>query len=78
LSIAEHLSCVAGLQLEDAGGEYRAGDVLLFRLPVAQFHLGIVEADGALIHAHAGLRRVVVTPPPFAWPVERHWRLQQS
>jgi cell wall-associated NlpC family hydrolase len=78
LTIDKHLSCVSALQLHEASGVLRPGDVLLFRLPAAQFHLGVVSARGALVHAHAGLRRVVVTPPPFAWRVDRHWRLSCS
>jgi cell wall-associated NlpC family hydrolase len=78
LTIDKHLGWVSALQLHDVSGVLRPGDVLLFRLPAAQFHLGVVSTRGALIHAHAGLRRVVVTSPPFAWRVDRHWRLSRS
>jgi hypothetical protein len=40
-----------------------------------QVHLLVVGTRGDLIHAHAGLGRVVATPPPCPWPIERHWRL---
>lgn len=42
-------------------GAGRVGDVALFALDAGQFHLGLIGAD-RLVHAHAGLRRVVETP----------------
>lgn len=39
----------------------RDGDVALIALPAGQFHLGLI-GGGRLVHAHAGLRRVVETP----------------
>lgn len=51
------------------------GDVLLFEVGPAQFHLAVTAADGGIIHAHAGLRRVVHTPFPLPWPIARQWRL---
>jgi murein DD-endopeptidase / murein LD-carboxypeptidase len=35
-----------------------------------------VSSTGGLVHAHAGLGKVVVTPAPLPWPIERHWRLR--
>lgn len=75
LAVDRQIASAAGLGLEEASGKAHAGDVLLFRLAAVQYHLGIVREDGALIHAHAGLGRVVVTPHPCGWPIERHWRL---
>lgn len=49
------------------------GDVMLVRPGAAQCHLMIVARSG-LIHAHAGLGRVVATPPPSPWPVLARWR----
>jgi cell wall-associated NlpC family hydrolase len=51
------------------------GDVLLFEVGPAQFHLAVTAADGGIIHAHAGLRRVVHTPFPLPWPIAHQWRL---
>jgi cell wall-associated NlpC family hydrolase len=59
--------------LAQAGGE-QAGDVLLMRTGPAQLHLG-VRVAGGLVHADAGLRRVVLRPGPVAWPVLGAWRL---
>jgi cell wall-associated NlpC family hydrolase len=59
-----------------ARGPIRPGDVLLVQPGPAQIHLLVVGPSGSLVHAHAGLGKVVVTPPPSPWPVARHWRLR--
>jgi cell wall-associated NlpC family hydrolase len=59
----------------EAGGTPAAGDLLLVRPGPAQVHLLVVGVRGDLIHAHAGLGRVVITPLPCPWPILRHWRL---
>lgn len=51
------------------------GDVLLAVPGPLQHHLLVAGPAGNLIHAHAGLRRVVATPGPPAWPIVRRWRL---
>ncbi len=53
-----------------------AGDLLLFDAGPAQLHLALVGLEGGIVHAHAGLGRVVHTPFPLPWPVVRHWRLR--
>jgi hypothetical protein len=60
---------------EPAAGPLRPGDLLLARPGPAQVHLLVAARDGGLIHADGGLGRVVLTPPPCPWPIERHWRL---
>jgi cell wall-associated NlpC family hydrolase len=60
----------------ETGGATEAGDLLLVRAGPGQVHLLVAGTTGDLIHAHAGLGRVVATPPPCPWPIERHWRLQ--
>ncbi|MCB5425234.1 C40 family peptidase [Altererythrobacter sp. CC-YST694] len=58
------------------------GDVLLVEPGPLQHHLLILGEDGAVIHAHAGLRRVVSTPwpstEPAPWPVLHRWRMIPS
>lgn len=49
-----------------------AGDVVILSTGPAQLHLGLWTGD-ALIHADAGLRRVVETPG-LPWPVVSIWR----
>lgn len=68
------LARAAGLR--PAPGIFEAGDVLLLRPSAAQYHLAICNARGGIIHAHAGLGRVVIGGLP-AWPVLRSWRLDQ-
>jgi len=51
----------------------RPGDILVIRAGPEQLHLGILTQTG-LIHADAGLRRVVERPGAFAWPVLSAWR----
>lgn len=46
----------------------RAGDLVLARAGVAQFHL-MIACVGGHIHAHAGLGRVVEMPGPSPWPI---------
>ncbi|MBL0925721.1 MAG: peptidoglycan endopeptidase [Sphingomonadaceae bacterium] len=50
-----------------------AGDFLICSPAPRQLHLLIADRTGA-VHAHAGLRRVVLTPFPLPWPVAGHWR----
>ena len=61
-----------------ARGAPEAGDLLLLRPGPAQAHLAIVGRTGGIVHAHAGLRRVVATPPPCPWPIERRWRVRPN
>jgi cell wall-associated NlpC family hydrolase len=77
-SFATQLECATGAGLDEVAGSPMAGDLLLVRPGPAQVHLGIVNAGGAFIHAHAGLGKVVATPPPLPWPIERHWRLRNN
>jgi cell wall-associated NlpC family hydrolase len=74
ISSALALAPFAGLA--DADGPVEPGDVLLARSGPAQHHLLIADTRGGFVHAHAGLRRVVATPGPLPWPVERRWRLK--
>lgn len=55
----------------------RAGDVALIAFDAGQFHLGLIGAD-RLVHAHAGLRRVVETPIDGIGQDMARWRLISS
>lgn len=55
------------------GGAWLHGDVLLVHVGTGQQHLILASPD-AHIHAHAGLRRVVLTPGAPAGPALGHWR----
>jgi cell wall-associated NlpC family hydrolase len=75
---ASQLGSAAEAGFAEVDGVRRPGDMLLLRTGPGQVHLGIVGRDGRLVHAHGGLGKVVRTPAPFPWPVERHWRLCQD
>jgi hypothetical protein len=64
----------AGLQRTDVS---RPGDVLVMRAGPAQLHVGIATEKG-LVHADAGLRRVVERPGSPEWPVLSIWRLREG
>jgi lipoprotein Spr len=66
----------AGLRRVE-GGHSGAGDILLMKAGPAQLHLGIATEAG-MVHAHAGLRRVVETPGVPPWPVLGRWRLGEA
>lgn len=74
---AAQIAGAAAAGFDEVAGAPQAGDVLLLRPGPAQVHLAIVGAGG-LIHAHTGLGRIVLTPPPLPWPIERHWRLRED
>lgn len=51
----------------------KPGDILLLDAGPAQLHLGLWTGD-SVIHADAGLRRVVETPGMPRWPIISIWR----
>jgi hypothetical protein len=55
----------------------RMGDVLLCELGAGQCHLGLGGAD-SVIHAHAGLGRVVESPWDADWAAADVWRVPDS
>lgn len=65
----------AGFGFIEASGDILPGDVLMFAVGAGQFHLGLAVGGGRLVHAHAGLRRVVRGPAGEAWRLAGHWRL---
>lgn len=71
---ARYRSCWAGLA--DADGS-RAGDVLLCLAGPRQLHLA-VRTPAGVVHADAGLRRVVERPGVLPWPVLMAWRIGES
>ncbi|HEY0596701.1 NlpC/P60 family protein [Sphingopyxis sp.] len=57
-----------------AHGAMRPGDVVLIAFDAGQFHLGLSGSE-TLVHAHAGLRRVVEAPLDTATRAAARWRL---
>lgn len=60
--------------VEAADNTLEDGDVLLLAAGPAQLHVAVAVPQG-IVHAHAGLRRIVRTPFPLPWPIIGHWRL---
>lgn len=69
--IAAFFDRAAFLHLENESA--RPGDILMCEPGARQFHLAVMTSRG-VVHAHAGLRRVVLTPLPLAWALTSHWR----
>lgn len=78
LAVAAWLPAAAQSGLVAAHGPIRAGDILLIGLGYAQHHLVIALDAVSVVHAHAGLRRVVRQPREAAWQIEAAWRLASS
>lgn len=72
----DSIAAVAGLTA--VGASARPGDVLFVRCAPDQFHLMIATTTGRYVHAHAGLKRVVLSRDPLAWPIVRQWRLIET
>lgn len=66
-------AALAAAGFAPTGGAGRAGDVALIAFGAGQFHLGLIGAD-RMVHAHAGLRRVVESPLDRSCDAAR-WRL---
>ena len=73
--ITGHLAMVLAAGFVPARGEALRGDMLLVRPGPAQQHLLIALGQNRFVHAHAGLRRVVIQTGLCGWPVLHHWRL---
>ena len=68
-----HLAPRSGLR--PSAGHVTAGEVLLIALANCQHHLVIAADTRTVIHAHAGLRRVVRQPLDASWQIQAKWRV---
>lgn len=75
LGIERWLPLVERSGLTPVTGPVREGDVLLIALGFGQHHLAIAIDPVSVVHAHAGLRRVVRQPRDPAWRIDATWRL---
>lgn len=64
--------------LVDASGPIAPGEVLLVRCSPLQLHVLVAAKADRFVHAHAGLRCVVLGPADPAWSIVGHWRLTPS
>ncbi len=69
-SYLEHFGFTELLDRDDI----QPGDIIMARPGPQQQHL-MIRTEQGYVHAHAGLRRVVLTPGPSPWPVIAGWRL---
>ena len=74
-SISIPHDALAAAGLTEARGSQRAGDVLLLRIAPAQVHAAVAVGAQVIVHAHAGLGRVVRAPVPGSWAPIGIWRL---
>lgn len=59
-------------------GEAKPGDVLLIEPAPGLRHLAVVSGAGLVVHAHAGLRRVVEGPVEAGWTILSIWQLAEE
>ena len=70
-----HLSSASRTGFDRVEGETLRGDLLMLRPGPSQHHLVIALGEKRFVHAHAGLRRVVLQTGLASWPLLQHWRL---
>ncbi|MEP7221683.1 MAG: hypothetical protein ABI673_03335 [Novosphingobium sp.] len=59
-----------------ATGSVEVGDICQFQPSPAQIHFAIAASGrNRFVEAHAGLRRVVLSPGPYPFPLVQSWRL---
>ena len=75
LSICKFVPLLHEAGFQPTSGSLAAGDLLLLRPSPGQFHLAINGSNDRMIHAHAGLGRVVSTPTPALASITARWRL---
>ncbi len=76
--ISLQLTVASKMGLAELDSEIGIGSILLLKVGPAQHHLGVISSRIGLLHAHAGLGRVVETPLYSLWPIVRHWRLADN
>ncbi|MYL96206.1 hypothetical protein GR702_00265 [Novosphingobium sp. FGD1] len=64
------------LGLATVTGPIEPGDVLMLRVSPCQLHFAVAAGPRAIVHAHAGLRRVALGALLEDWPIVAHWRLR--
>ncbi|MEL6237190.1 MAG: NlpC/P60 family protein [Pseudomonadota bacterium] len=74
-SIEPWLECATRWNLVSTEGPVQVGDVLIVVPGPSQHHIMIASQDGSVIHAHAGLKRVVHEPVRHAQSLVAHFHL---
>ena len=73
--VERHFSFAAKAGFAPAQGPLERGDLILAQPGPAQHHLLVALGGERFVHAHAGLRRVVLHSGPLPWPERARWRL---
>lgn len=74
--ISRYLPVAEANGLRLCNGPPEPGDVLLFNVGALQNHLAVSDGAGGLVHAHAGLLRVVHGTSDPDWQLLRQWRIR--
>ena len=74
-AIDRHLALAARAGFAPASGPVERGALVLTVPGPAQHHLLVALGSSRFVHAHAGLRRVVLQSGPLPWPERARWRL---
>ncbi len=73
----EHFADQLGFR--ECHGPFQPGDISLFQPSPAQLHFAISAlSTSGFVEAHAGLRRVVISPAPSPYPLLRLWRFNSE
>lgn len=78
LSVSHWLHHARQSGLTASPGHVHKGDVLLVALGHCQHHLAIATTSGRIVHAHAGLGKIVQQPLEPEWRIVAKWRLAPS
>lgn len=73
LPCLETLARQAGLL--PVSGATKTGDIVLVRCSPVQWHALVAVSSSRFVHAHAGLRRVVLSVEDPSWARAGHWHL---
>jgi cell wall-associated NlpC family hydrolase len=71
-AVAQELGLLA------TSGPIKPGDIVLLRVGPAQHPFAIAAQNGAFVHAHAGLRKVVCSPTLPDGALVAHWRFTSA
>lgn len=76
--LAQWLPSPQSCGFSDTRGPVKPGDFVILQPGPAQYHLAIALREGRWAHAHAGLRRVVISSELPPGPIAVHWRLRRN
>lgn len=69
------VAVASALGLIATNRSYRAGDILMLHVGPEQYHFTLCAAPHGFVHAHAGLRKVVLSPTLPDGSLVGHWHM---